>query len=202
MPLGRLLAMIAALASFVPPVAAEAEPAVDGVASWYGAEFHGRTTSSGEIYDMHAFTAAHRTLPFGSRVRVTNARNGRQVVVRINDRGPFVKGRIIDLSRAAATLLGMLDDGTAPVRLELLPRPDPRTRLYAVQVGAFVKAENALDAQYGLRRAGVEAVLEKTPSRLTRVIVDHVPERELGATLRLVASLGFVDCLVREREDG
>jgi rare lipoprotein A (peptidoglycan hydrolase) len=171
----------------------------EGVASWYGQDFHGRTTSNGEIYDMDSFTAAHRTLPFGSRVRVTNTTNGKQVVVRINDRGPFVEGRIIDLSRAAATFLGIVGPGTAPVRLEVLPAPAPAERVFAVQVGAFVKQENAVKVQNGLRAAGIEAVLERTPSLVTRVIVDHVVEADLDSTLKLVAALGFRDCLVREK---
>ncbi len=88
-----------------------------GQASWYGLKFHGRRTSSGERFDMNALTAAHATLPFGTRVRVRNVANGREVVVRINDRGPGVGGRIIDLSKAAAAALGFLRAGEAPVVL-------------------------------------------------------------------------------------
>jgi len=91
-----------------------------GVASWYGQEFAGRTTANGEIFDPLLLTAAHRTLPFGTRVRVTNLANGRRVVVRINDRGPFKKGRVIDLTPAAARVLGF--DGLAPVLLSLAHR--------------------------------------------------------------------------------
>lgn len=89
-----------------------------GMASWYGPGFHGRQTASGERFNQNALTAAHRSLPFGTRVRVTNARNGRSVVVRINDRGPHVRGRVIDLSRKAAGVVGL--GGTAPVRLDVL----------------------------------------------------------------------------------
>jgi len=92
----------------------------EGVASYYGREFKGRRTASGERFDPKALTAAHRTLEFGTRVRVTNLENGRSVVVRINDRGPFKRDRIIDVSRAAAQKLGFVRDGTAPVRLEIL----------------------------------------------------------------------------------
>jgi len=94
-----------------------------GMASWYGQDFHGRLTASGEPYDMAALTAAHQTLPFGSRVRVTNLGNGRSVVVIINDRGPFAKDRLIDLSQAAAKRIGILDDGVAKVRLDVLAEP-------------------------------------------------------------------------------
>ena len=91
-----------------------------GRASFYGRRFHGRPTASGESFDMHAMTAAHRTLPFGSMVRVTNLANGRSVVVRINDRGPFHGNRVIDVSRAAATELGLIAPGSGEVDLELL----------------------------------------------------------------------------------
>ncbi len=91
-----------------------------GTASWYGPGFHGKKTASGEIYDQTKFTAAHKTLPLGSKARVTNMDNGSTVEVEINDRGPFVEGRIIDLSRAAARALGLVESGTAPVRVELI----------------------------------------------------------------------------------
>lgn len=93
---------------------------VNGWASWYGPGFHGRLSASGEVFDQNALTAAHRTLPFGTEVRVTNLNNGRSIVVRINDRGPFVGNRVIDLSAAAAQVLGMMDTGIAPVRLDIL----------------------------------------------------------------------------------
>ena len=101
-----------------------AEPATrtlgSGIASYYGRRFHGRPTANGERFDMHELTAAHRTLPFGSRVNVTNPRTGRSVVVRINDRGPFVRGRVLDLSRAAAEEIGIIRSGHGNVELELL----------------------------------------------------------------------------------
>jgi rare lipoprotein A len=86
-----------------------------GFASWYGERFHGRRTASGEPFDMHALTAAHKTLPFGTKVRVRHATTGQEVLVRINDRGPHIKGRIIDLSRAAAASIGLMQTGVAPV---------------------------------------------------------------------------------------
>lgn len=101
-------------------IAGEAQAPIEGLASWYGPGFAGRLTANGEIFDPSSLTAAHRTLPFGSRVRVTNLNNGRSVVVRINDRGPFVAGRVIDLSRASAEQIGMRGRGIAPVRLEVL----------------------------------------------------------------------------------
>lgn len=91
-----------------------------GVASWYGGQFHGRKTANGETYNMWEYTAAHRTLPFGTRVKVTNTRNGDAVIVRINDRGPFVGGRVIDLSRAAASDIGIASSGVGRVKLTVL----------------------------------------------------------------------------------
>ncbi|MDO9391421.1 MAG: septal ring lytic transglycosylase RlpA family protein, partial [bacterium] len=93
-----------------------------GLASYYGREFHGRKTANGETFDMEAMTAAHRTLPFGTMVRVTNLRTGQSVTVKINDRGPFVEGRMIDLSQGAARKIGI--DGVEPVRLEIIQQPD------------------------------------------------------------------------------
>jgi rare lipoprotein A len=97
-----------------------------GLASWYGAKFHGRRTANGKTYDMNAATAAHANLPFGSLVRVVNPRTGKSRIVRINDRGPFVEGREIDISYAAAVRLGIEDRGLARVRLELLELPQRR----------------------------------------------------------------------------
>ncbi|HLR89526.1 MAG TPA: septal ring lytic transglycosylase RlpA family protein [Balneolaceae bacterium] len=96
----------------------------EGRASWYGPEFHGKRTANGETYNMNQLTAAHRTLPFNTRVRVDNLENGQSVIVRINDRGPYIGNRIIDLSREAATQLGMIRNGTANVRLYLLEEGD------------------------------------------------------------------------------
>jgi peptidoglycan lytic transglycosylase len=113
------------LGTFEPP--REAQPNVlrtlgTGVASYYGRRFHGRLTANGERFNMNAMTAAHKTLPFGTRVRVTNPRNGRSVTVRINDRGPFIRGRTIDLSRGAAERIGMIASGHARVKLDIVSR--------------------------------------------------------------------------------
>jgi rare lipoprotein A len=105
------------------PKAAPRPAEATGKASWYGKAHHGQPTASGEIYDMHALTAAHRSLPLGTRVLVTNVQNGRSVEVRINDRGPFVRGRILDLSYAAALELGALADGAFRVKLRVLEEP-------------------------------------------------------------------------------
>lgn len=137
-----------------------------GVASWYGRKFHGRRTSSGEIYDMHAMTAAHKSLPLPTWVRVTHLGNGRSIVVRVNDRGPFIDNRIIDLSYAAATALDMVDAGTALVEVEAMDFDTPRaTQTTAatsgaplfMQVGAFADRGNAERRLRELTDAGVDA---------------------------------------------
>ena len=94
-----------------------------GIASWYGKEWHGKPTANGEIYDMYSMTAAHRKLPFGTMVQVTDLDTGREVVVRINNRGPFIPGRVIDLSYAAAKKLGTLEKGVAPCKITVLSTP-------------------------------------------------------------------------------
>jgi len=143
-----------------PPIRTPGTPAAPivqgetGIASWYGHPYHGRRAASGEIYNMYDMTAAHRTLPFGTEVRVHDLDNGRDVTVRINDRGPFVEGRIIDLSYAAAQAMGM--PGLARVRLEILGvGPSDGAPIFAVQVGAFRDPANAdrlkarIEADYG-----------------------------------------------------
>ena len=130
------------------------EANLTGIASWYGPNFHGKTTSNKEIYDMNDLTAAHNSLPFGTYVVVTNLNNGRSVTVRINDRGPFVKGRIIDLSYAAAKAIEMVGTGTAPVRLEILTEISPKksSQKFSVQVGSFVRENNARALKNELQR--------------------------------------------------
>ncbi len=147
-----------------------------GIASWYGEDFHGKKTSNGEIYNMYALTAAHKILPMNTVVRVTNLLNNRSQIVRINDRGPFVKGRIIDLSYTAAKRLGVLGRGTAPVRVEVVgfsgriqkqnsryPKRYKSVNIseFLVQIGAFRRLEGAriyksrLNRRYGGRYKGV-----------------------------------------------
>jgi rare lipoprotein A len=127
-----------------PPVnPASGVPFEEGKASWYGAPFHGRRASDGEIYDMNKLTAAHRTLPFNTMVRVTNTANGKSTTVRITDRGPFVDNRIIDLSYAAAKEIGSIGPGVVPVRLDILSAIDPTAGFFTVQIGAFRERANA-----------------------------------------------------------
>ena len=146
-----------------PPPAPSAAPqpghTETGMASWYGHPYHGRRAANGEIYDMEKLTAAHRTLPFDTWLRVVNLDNSKTVEVRFNDRGPFVEGRIIDLSHAAARAIDMLGPGIARVRLEVIRIPDyVSPAVFAVQVGAFRDRANAerlraeMESRYGSAR--------------------------------------------------
>ena len=133
-----------------------------GLASWYGVPYHGRRTSSGEVYDMYQLTAAHRDIPLGSWVEVTNLTNGRSLTVRINDRGPFVEGRVIDLSYAAASLLWITGPGVVPVRVRLsqLPVGASGSARYSVQVASFTaeSSAQALKAELEQKVRGVHVV--------------------------------------------
>jgi len=155
-----------------------------GIASWYGPDFHGRPTSNREIYDMYDMTAAHPTLPFGTRIMVTNLENGRAAEVRINDRGPFVKNRIIDLSYAAARMLGMIGTGTAPVRLDILSgNAKPARPGYVIQLGSFTDENNARDLKKGLGdRYGTAFISEYALAGRTfyrvRILAGERPETE------------------------
>jgi rare lipoprotein A len=127
-----------------------------GIASWYGVEEHGRHAASGERFSMYGYTAAHRSLPMGTVTRVTNLENGKDIIVRINDRGPFIKGRIIDLSYTAAKAIDLVGNGTAKVKVEVMSAPGRRSdyfrAIYTVQVGSFRGRENALSLKRELDR--------------------------------------------------
>jgi rare lipoprotein A len=151
-----------------------------GVASWYGPEFHGRRTANGERYDMNAMTAAHRTLPFGTILEVRNLDNGRRARVRINDRGPFKKNRILDLSHQAAEELGIVGPGTAEVEI----RPvGLLARRYAVQVGAFQDSGAAQDLVDRLCR-DYQGVRLRSDSVWHRVQVGEFEDRDAADDLR------------------
>jgi rare lipoprotein A len=185
-----------------------------GMASWYGTKFHGRLTSSGEPYDMYAMTAAHKTLPLPSYVRVTHVGNGRSIVVRVNDRGPFVGDRIIDLSYAAAVRLGMHQQGTALVDVEVVgPGVTTATAGAAapavaaaagesapvwLQVGAFSEADNAARLEARLTEHGIGDVVTLRERRRLRTIYrvrigPLVGVESVEAMLARVRALGFHD---------
>lgn len=168
----------------MPPVTGSVET---GIASWYGHPYHGRRAANGEVYDMEQLTAAHRTLPFGTWVRVLNLDNSKTVDVRINDRGPFVDGRIIDLSRAAARAIDMLGPGTAWVRIEVIDAPEGSpSEYYAVQVGAFRDLSNARQLQEMMeRRYGPATLLESEDDPIRwRVLVGERLGAEQATALR------------------
>lgn len=122
-----------------------------GIASWYGGEFHGRPTSSGEIYDMYQLTCAHNNLPLGTTVMVTNLENGRSLECKVNDRGPFIKDRIIDLSYAGAKILGIWEKGTAFVKIEVISPVIDRIQWFTCQVGSFVEELKAKELVENLK---------------------------------------------------
>jgi rare lipoprotein A len=178
-------------ASGAPPVV-EGPPAIpgeyleEGVASWYGIPFNGHRTSNGEVYDMHQFTAAHRTLPFNCIVRVTNLDNGKQTEVRINDRGPFVANRVIDLSLSAAQAIEMVGPGTAHVRLEIVSGPNAQTGFFGVQIGALKAEENAekLKAQLEASYSPVSVATYDSPhGTFYRVRVGRLPSEDAAQEL-------------------
>lgn len=158
-----------------------------GIASWYGNPYHGRHAANGEIYDMEKLTAAHRTYPFGTWVRVEHLENRKSVVVRITDRGPFVKGRCIDLSRAAARAIDMIGPGTSRVRLVVISPPEARVAedLFAVQVGAFRdrgRAEQLCRRMESLYGTAHLAEREGSPV-MWRVLVGREPTVEAAQAL-------------------
>src|SRR3954452_2155841 len=174
-----------------------------GIASWYGYPYHGRRAANGEVYDMEKLTAAHRTLPFDTWVRVLNLTNNKTVDVRIQDRGPFVDNRIIDLSKAAARQIDMIGPGIARVKLTIIAPPPVREiekepELFAVQVGAFRErgraesVRDAMKAAYGQARI-VERTLDGT---IYRVLVGAEDTEDkataLAERIRATGSPGFV----------
>jgi rare lipoprotein A len=187
-----------------PPLAVlTGAPVEHGIASWYGVPYHGRRASNGEIYDMYKLTAAHRTLPFNTVVRVTNMTNGKHVDVRITDRGPFVEDRIIDLSLAAAREIDMVGTGTARVKVEILSgSPAIAAGAFSVQIGAFAERVNAerVRNQLGPKYSPIFIQDYDSPSgHLFRVRVGSVPTE--GAAQQLAAKLqtetGFQTFVVR-----
>jgi len=168
----------------------------EGYASWYGGKFHGRLTASGERFDTNMLTAAHKTLPFGTVVKVTNIANGRFTFVRINDRGPFVAGRIIDLSRAAAQEIGMLSMGVALVRLDIVSG-GKNSSIFAVQIGAFKNQKNAEKIKKDLEKNKFPVVLRYSDNGIIRVIVENIVKGDLESTLRKLSDLGYYKPLVK-----
>lgn len=207
-----------------PPINPRAGWTQVGMASWYGHPYHGRITSNGERYDMNTMTAAHKRLPFDSVLRVRNLSNGRTTQVRINDRGPFVGKRIIDLSRAAAADIGMIPDGTARVKLTLIRRagkkggkarlarsaPQPpaaakqpasgRSGRYDIQIGSFARIENARKVARNAESNGHRASVRRSTAggvERFRVIVAGGSHKQAAARLGRLREQGFEGFLAR-----
>ena len=184
-----------------------------GIASWYGDPFHGRAAAKGEIYDMNEFTAAHKSLPFDSWLRVKNLSNGKTTQVRITDRGPFVDKRIIDLSKAAAADIDMEENGIARVRLTLIRPPKGWTGVkpanqrqagrFDVQIGLFRERSNASSLASQARRKGHRASVRRTAtdgSTRFLVLVAGGNARQATAQLRTLQRQGF-EGIMRPRRD-
>ena len=195
-------------------------------ASYYAEKYHGRRTASGEIFNMNDMTCAHKTLPFGTILRVTNLKNGKTVDVRVNDRGPFVKGREIDVSKAAAVKLDMIKTGTANVRIEVVGKNSSsaiaksssastnssnsakttktnavtvqKSDFYDVQVASFSSYENANKTAQDLLRNGFENVYFQKTSSVTRVVIKKIPNSQLRMTEAKLRANGFDNYIVKK----
>ncbi|HVO82986.1 MAG TPA: septal ring lytic transglycosylase RlpA family protein [Syntrophobacteria bacterium] len=203
------------------PLPSAADFVERGIASWYGSDFHGRPTSTGEIYNMYAHTAAHKTLPLHTYVEVTNQKNGKKTVVRINDRGPFVDGRIIDLSYTAASELGMAEEGLAPVQVvalgfaresweggrwvrEYVKPPSYQIGDFAIQVGSFIQPDNAqrLYASLSGKYPGTSiSTYDRGTQRFYRVWVGQYSRlEEAQAAAKNLQEQGFAQAFVIARD--
>jgi len=200
-----LLTLMAGCARVSLPVPQFAPPAPvptagwveEGIASWYGEPFHGRRTASGEVYDMEAMTAAHRTLPFGTVVQVQNLTNGRATTLRINDRGPFIAGRTLDVSRRAARELELIGPGTARIRMIVLDAP-AELACWEIQAGAFLVPANAQALLEQLRREGYRAQMAMGADGFHRVTIGPLGSRtEAGEVQRRRGGL-LLGCGVQE----
>jgi len=214
------LAVLLSLAAVCLPAADASYGPTEGVASWYGAQFHGRLTASGEVYDKEQLTCAHRSLPFGTYLLVRNADNGSSVVVRVNDRGPFAKNRVLDLSEAAARIMGMLPTGTARVSFSILPAeealawkggsldgaapPSAASRpaaaglaaqaaTYRIQVASYGVAANARATAERLEAAGLSPTIEAagTYRRVVFAGLDAEGARRIAARLDALGYRGY-----------
>lgn len=173
-----------------------------GIASWYGGEFHGRATSSGEIYDMYQLTCAHNTLPFGTTVMVTNLENGRSLECKINDRGPFVKERIIDISYEGAKILGMWEKGTAFVKVEVIAPVIEHIKWFTCQVGSFVDELRAKNLAENLKihfENVYVTTVETVNERYHRVRIGQFETKEEASRIaERLSKMGF-DVLITNR---
>lgn len=177
-----------------------------GIASWYTSDRPDALTANGEIFDNTKLTGAHKSLTFGSMVRVTNDENGQSIEVRINDRGPYVENRIIDLTPEGARQLGFYDQGIAPVTLEVVSTPDvpeseyvdgSQTGWYTLQVGSYTNISNAYTVYDNIRKAGLKPTVEIVNGTMVRISVANVQAYLLQDTLETLSSIGIGEPLVK-----
>ena len=209
----RLLAagiILALLLALLPASDAPAEYHESGIASWYDSDPDGPLTANGERFDPDALKAAHKSLPFGTIVRVHDMGNGMSVDVTINDRGPYVDGRIIDLTPAAARAIDMYERGISPVGLEILYTPrvpvsqyqrPGDTGWYKIQIGTFGNTKTVASLHAKFHALGMKPTIEIVPGDLVRLTLRWIPERERDATLRILEGIGFTDILLRGETD-
>ncbi|MGL4524423.1 MAG: septal ring lytic transglycosylase RlpA family protein [Spirochaetia bacterium] len=178
----------------------------EGVASWYGGKFHGRKTANGETYNMYEMTAAHKSLPFGTIVNVHNLDNGKVIRVRINDRGPFIKDRIIDLSKKAADDIGMSHSGTANVKLTV---DDPaitnefvdkeKLGLMTIQIAAYKNPLNAKRMKEKIAQANLNPVAVLTQEGVIRIEVRSIHKNDVEKALATLEGLGISSTVVKQQ---
>ena len=194
----------------------------DAVVSYYAGDFHGKKTSNGEYFNMNDLTCANKVLPFNTILKVTNLSNGLSVNVRVNDRGPFVQGRALDLSRAAAEKIGMIKSGTAHVRIEIVKRgPDtklsqqtaakaaklmggkkiyPAGTVWDIQLGSFSTRENANQLAQKLLKQGFSDVVFQKGQGIYRVVIRQVPAEKIPAMEKKLAACGYNGYLIKQRK--
>ncbi len=169
-----------------------------GHASWYGGKFIGRQTANGEIFDTMLDTAAHKTLPFNTVVEVTNLDNGEKTEVRINDRGPFIEGRIIDLSKKAAGDIDMLTTGTANVSLKIIHMPNP-PQVMDIQVAAYSNFTYAATMKSKLKKAGFEPKTSMSNTGIMRVVLADIPINKSYEIVKRLEDMGIDKILIKHR---
>ena len=199
----------------------------DVTASYYAEKFHGKRTSNGEIFNMNDLTCAHKSLPFNTILKVTNLSNGKTVQVRVNDRGPFVAGREIDLSKAAAKKLGMINSGTAKVKIQIvkmgkndklsqqtaksatkiMEKIEPKkqvqinsNKMYEIQIGSYSVKDNATKVGQKIKKAGIKNVVLRKSKTNYQVVIKDVPGSKVNETKKTLAKIGFTEILIKSIE--
>lgn len=199
----------------------------DVTASFYAEKFHGKRTSNGEIFNMNDLTCAHKSLPFNTILKVTNLSNGKSVQVRVNDRGPFVAGREIDLSKAAAKKIGMITSGTAKVKIQIvkmgkndklsqqtaksatkiMEKIEPKkqvqinsNKMYEIQIGSYSVKDNATKVGQKIKKAGIKNVVLRKSKTNYQVVIKDVPGSKINEIKKSLAKIGFTEILIKSIE--